>query len=147
VKTVVAAIIEFDRRVLICQRRAGDHYAFKWEFPGGKVKPGETLQAALKRELREELDADCPIGAEIYRVRFRYPEMRDEIELVFYAATAHPDSVCNMVFQQMRWAEYSELLNVDFLPADHDLVAKLASGVLRPTPRDVAAGTPGEKHR
>ena len=53
--TVVAALIESDGRVLVCQRRRGDRFALLWEFPGGKVEPGEELSAALARELREEL--------------------------------------------------------------------------------------------
>lgn len=139
--TVVAAIIEVNHRVLICQRREGDRYAFKWEFPGGKVKPGETLRAALQRELREELGAECVIGAEIHRARVHYPEMRDDLELVFFLATASPLAVRNVVFQQMRWAEYADLPGVDFLPADRELVAQLASGALRATPLDASANT------
>jgi 8-oxo-dGTP diphosphatase len=115
--TVVAAIIEFDNRVLICQRHEEDRYGLKWEFPGGKVEIGETLQGALARELREEVGAECVIGEEVYRTRFRYPEMRDELELVFLSAFANPQSVRNVVFQQIRWAKYSELPGMDFLPA------------------------------
>ncbi len=130
--TVVAGIIEFDDRVLICQRHEEDRYALKWEFPGGKVEPGETLQGALARELREELGADCAIGEEIYRTRFGNPEIRDELELIFFSAFATPQSVRNMIFQKIRWVEYAELPGVDFLPTDHELVTKLAEGTLRP---------------
>jgi 8-oxo-dGTP diphosphatase len=134
--TVVAAIIENAGRVLIGQRRKGNGFGLKWEFPGGKVKPGESLEAALKRELREELGAECVIGAEVYRTRFQYPEMRDALELVFFSATAAPESVRNVVFEQIRWALPSELPTVDFLPADRELVAKLSRGELglRPQP-------------
>jgi len=129
--TVVAAIIENAGRVLIGQRRKGNGFGLKWEFPGGKVKSGESLEAALARELREELGAECRIGPEVYRTRFQYPEMRDALELVFFSAAAAPDSVRNIVFEQLRWALPAELPAVDFLPADRELVAKLSRGKLK----------------
>lgn len=129
--TVVAAIIENAGRVLIGQRRRGDSFELRWEFPGGKVKPGETLEAALRRELREELGAECRIGREIYRTRFQYPEMRDTLELIFFSAGTAPESVRNIVFEEIRWALPSELPAMDFLPADRELIAKLASGELQ----------------
>ncbi len=52
---VVAAVIERDERILICQRRPGQSHALQWEFPGGKIEPGETPAQALARELEEEL--------------------------------------------------------------------------------------------
>ena len=68
---VVAAVIEKEGRVLICQRKLGRH-ALKWEFPGGKIESGESPQQALKRELREELCIDAVIGEEIHRQTVRY---------------------------------------------------------------------------
>jgi mutator protein MutT len=138
--TVVAGLIESNGRVLICQRRKGGGFGLKWEFPGGKVKPGEELKPALERELREELGANCSIGQEIYRTRFRYPEMRGEIELVFFFASGPPDSFQNLIFEQIRWAAIPTLADVDFLPADRELIEKLASGEL-PLPPIAAAGS------
>jgi mutator protein MutT len=68
---VVAAVIERDGMVLICQRKDRGKHALKWEFPGGKVEPGEGYRAALVRELTEELGIDAVIGDEIERYDFQ----------------------------------------------------------------------------
>src|SRR5580700_10056447 len=67
--TVVAALIESEGKLLICQRRRGSNFELKWEFPGGKVKPRESLPQALLRELQEELDIDAAIGHELFRAQ------------------------------------------------------------------------------
>jgi mutator protein MutT len=128
---VVAAIIEFQGKLLVCQRRKGSNFELKWEFPGGKKKPGETLAQALSRELSEELGIEAVIGPEIYRTRHRYAELSEPIELVFFAATAHPDRIENRVFERIEWREPAQLRDLDFLPADRDLVEKLAAGEFR----------------
>ena len=64
---VVAAVIEQDGEILVCQRRRGSRHELKWEFPGGKVEPGEEPRAALIRELQEELKIDADIGPELNR--------------------------------------------------------------------------------
>ena len=123
--TVVAAVVEKDGRILICQRRRGDRFELKWEFPGGKVQAGETLQNALLRELREELNVNAQIGVEIHRTRHRYAQIDRELELVFFAARLGPEPPANLAFEQIVWAEKSELPGYDFLPADLELVARL----------------------
>jgi len=85
--TVVAALIEQSARMLICQRSRNGSFPLSWEFPGGKVEPGESLPEALARELREELGVASIIGAEQYRTRHSYahqPELADGLELVFF---------------------------------------------------------------
>src|SRR6185437_5225031 len=104
---VVAAIIEHDGRLLICQRCVGGPFGLKWEFPGGKMRPGETAEAALARELREELGVEAHIGQLLSRVRHRYSELADAIELTFFAATLAADAndgsrISNFVFEQIR---------------------------------------------
>jgi 8-oxo-dGTP diphosphatase len=128
---VVAAIIKSEGRLLICQRRAGDAFALKWEFPGGKVNRGEDPATALERELGEELGVAATIGREVYRTRHLYAELPDEIELIFFSVEADPATVRNLVFEQILWAKPADLHVMDFLPADSELVAKLASGALR----------------
>ncbi len=132
--TVVAALVERDGRMLICQRRRGDHFAFKWEFPGGKVRAGETLQEGLARELNEEFgvahDA-ISIGREVYRTRHRYSEVTEEIALVFFTAQLPAADLKNLAFERIEWAPLAALPGYDFLPADRVLVAQLASGALR----------------
>jgi 8-oxo-dGTP diphosphatase len=128
---VVAALIECDGKLLACQRRRGSKFELMWEFPGGKTEPGEGLEQALARELREELGVVVRIGPEIYRVRHRYPEMKDGIELVFFAVSVNPAEVKNLDFEQIAWREPSSLPQLNFLPADRELIDKLANGSLR----------------
>ena len=123
---VVAAVIEQNGRILICQRRRGDRFELQWEFPGGKVQAGETPQQALVRELREELNVSAKIGEEIYRTRHLYPEFDRELELLFFAATLGPEPPRNLAFEQIVWAERTRLADYDFLPADRELVALLS---------------------
>lgn len=128
--TVAAALIEHDGKLLACQRRRGDKFELMWEFPGGKVEPGETPCDALARELHEELGVSARIGREVYRTRHQYAEMAVPLELVFFAASADPARIRNLVFEQIRWCEPVSLPGLDFLPADRELIAQLASGAL-----------------
>lgn len=127
---VVAALIQREGRLLICQRRKNDTFPLKWEFPGGKIKPGESPAEALARELKEELGAAATIGTELYRTRHRYAEHCDEIELYFFLATVDAGVVSNLAFEQIQWAELAALPAFDFLPADRELIHLLASGAL-----------------
>jgi 8-oxo-dGTP diphosphatase len=124
--TVVAAVIEQSGHILICQRRRGDRFELKWEFPGGKVQPGETPQQALVRELKEELQVSAKIGPELHRTRHRYAEMDAEIELLFFAVTLGPETLMNHAFETIEWAERPRLPVYDFLAADRELVERLA---------------------
>jgi len=129
--TVVAALIEYDGRILACQRRRGDTFELLWEFPGGKRRPGEKLEAALARELREELGVEARIGREMYRTRHRYREMAAGIDLVFFAARVERTEVRNRVFERISWREPRTLTSLNFLPADKKLVEKLATGAIQ----------------
>lgn len=128
--TVVAALIYDDGKLLVCQRKRGTSFAMMWEFPGGKVKPGETLGQALVRELEEELGTKATIGSEVYRAQHRYAELSDAIELIFFDARVDPKKVRNLVFEEILWRYPSSLLELNFLPADKELIEKLASGAL-----------------
>lgn len=129
--TVVAALIEWEGKLLACQRRRGGAFELMWEFPGGKVQPGESLEAALARELREELGVSARIGPEIHRARHQYAEMNEPIELVFFAAGVAPGEIRNLVFERIEWCEPPKLPELDFLPADRALIEMLAGGTLR----------------
>ncbi len=124
---VVAAIIERDGRVLVCQRKQGQSHAGKWEFPGGKVEAGEDFTAALKRELREELGIAATVGPEITRYSFAYPG-KTAIQLVFYQVTEFAGEPVNLIFQQIRWERKRDLPSLDFLEGDVEFVKRLASG-------------------
>ena len=128
--TVVAALIHDHGNLLVCQRKRGTSFAMMWEFPGGKVKPGEELERALARELDEELGTRATIGSEVYRTQHRYAELGEPIELVFFHASVDPRSVQNLVFEQISWCAPSSLPELNFLPADKELIEKLASGAL-----------------
>jgi 8-oxo-dGTP diphosphatase len=132
VRTVVAALICQDSKLLVCQRRRDDSHALRWEFPGGKVESGESPAEALVRELREELGVAAIIGDEVYRTRHRYSELQDELVLIFYwASIGDSVSLQNLVFERFEWAGPSELPRYDFLPADKELIDLLASGSIR----------------
>lgn len=130
---VVAAIIEERGRLLICQRRRGDAFEMKWEFPGGKIRRGETPRAALARELREELGVAACIGREVFRTRHRYAEPQREVEIAFFAATRLFPAPRNIVFERIVWVRRGDLLRYDFLAADRALVARLVRGELNIT--------------
>ena len=125
---VVAAIIEREGRILICQRRRTARFPLKWEFPGGKVEQGETPQLTLQRELLEELGAKFTIGHELYRTEYKYRDTDTPFALRFFAAASAQQDLKNSSFEQMFWARPAELPAYDFLEANRELIGKLASG-------------------
>lgn len=132
-RLVVAAVIEgSDRRLLICQRRRNDTSPLKWEFPGGKVESGESPEAALARELREELAVTLSKCFEIGRTRYKYAATSEELEIRFYAASIVENELTPKAFEQIVWVLPRELGNYDFLPANGQLIAQLATGKIKP---------------
>jgi 8-oxo-dGTP diphosphatase len=123
---VVAAVIERGGRILIGQRKRDDSHGLKWEFPGGKVEPGEHLRTALARELEEELAIQARIGDEISRYRYRYTG-RAPFELIFFRVLEFGGEPANLAFEQIAWVEPHELPSYDFLDGDADFVKTLAS--------------------
>jgi len=126
--TVVAAVTERDGRILICRRKRGQAHELKWEFPGGKVEPGEAPSAALKRELAEELGIDAAIGPEITRYEFAYPG-KPLILLIFFAVSEFSGDPRNLVFEEIAWEPRHRLPSYDFLEGDFDFVQTLAGNV------------------
>lgn len=132
-KLVVAAVIErSDRRLLIGQRRRIDTSPLKWEFPGGKVDEGETPEAALARELKEELGAKLRKSVPIGRVIHKYASTPEELEILFYAAKISETEVLPRAFEKIAWVLPKELGDYDFLAANAQLVAQLATGRIKP---------------
>jgi 8-oxo-dGTP diphosphatase len=126
-KRVVAALIVKDGKILICQRTRHQVMPLKWEFPGGKIEPGEQPRDALRRELEEELGIDALIGEEVARIRHNYSG-GGAVELRFYAVHQYTGELENRIFRDVQWAERKELPTYDFLEADLGLVKDLAAG-------------------
>ncbi|MGC1484555.1 MAG: (deoxy)nucleoside triphosphate pyrophosphohydrolase [Candidatus Acidiferrum sp.] len=132
-RVVVAAVIERnDRRFLIGQRRRNDTSPLKWEFPGGKVEEGEAPETALARELREELAVTLDKCVEIGRTHHKYATAPEELEIHFYAAGIRESTIIPKTFEQIAWVLPKELANYDFLAANTQLIAQLATGRLKP---------------
>mgnify|MGYP006296445139 CR=1 FL=1 len=120
---VTAAVIERADAFLLTRRVRGQHLEGMWEFPGGKVEPGETLEASLVRELREELDLDATVGEEVFAVEHPYEDR--VIRLHFFACTFTGDPT-PLLGQQMRWVPRAELASLPFPPADAELIRRLS---------------------
>jgi 8-oxo-dGTP diphosphatase len=132
-RVVVAAVIErSDRRLLIGQRRRTDTSPLKWEFPGGKVEEGETPEAALARELKEELGATLRKSVPIGRVVHEYAETQEQLEILFFAAEIAEAELTPRPFEKIAWVLPKELADYDFLAANSGLVAQLATGRIKP---------------
>jgi 8-oxo-dGTP diphosphatase len=123
---VTAGILTRDDQILICQRHRSDAYGLQWEFPGGKVRNGEELKAALRRELEEELAIEAEIGIEVFRLRHRYPDRY--VEVVFFSVPEFRGQARNQVFEAITWARRAELSQFNFLEADRELVSRIARG-------------------
>ncbi len=130
---VVAAIItrktDEGTEVLICQRTAEETFPLQWEFPGGKVEPGESLPKALLRELDEELGIVADVGRRLAVVRHTYPSGRN-VELHFFRVESFAGAIQNRIFAQVTWAPLDTLFEYSFLAADHALLRELAEGKL-----------------
>jgi len=101
----------------------------KWEFPGGKIEPGEEPAAALQRELEEELGIHATIGELVTRIEHRYKH-GGAVELQFFVVRKFENEIQNRIFKDVRWEKLSELPKYDFLEADRGLVQRLAEGKL-----------------
>ncbi len=126
-KRVVAALIFQDEKILVCQRTRHQTMPLKWEFPGGKIEPGEQPRDALRRELEEELGIDATIGDEVARIRHEY-RSGAAVELRFYTVREYKGELENKIFKDVRWAKPPELPSFDFLEADLGLVRDLVEG-------------------
>ena len=123
---VVAAIIERDGRILICRRTAEQSHALKWEFPGGKVEPGESPQQALERELEEELGIRHAAGEEITRYQYTYPG-KSPILLFFFRIARFEGEPANRIFHEMRWEAAQHLAGFDFVEGDIEFIRGLSA--------------------
>ena len=127
---VSAGILSRNGRVLACQRRPDQTHASKWEFPGGKRELGESIEACLRRELREELGIEADVGAELWRTEHTYPG-RATVALFFFRVDSFAGEIANRVFAEVRWVAVDALGTLDFLAADRELIRRLQEGLIR----------------
>jgi 8-oxo-dGTP diphosphatase len=128
---VVAAILEREGRVLIGRRQPAQAHPLKWEFPGGKVEPGESPPQALTRELEEELGIREAAGEEIARYEYTYPG-RAPITLFFFRITSYQGEPRNLIFREMRWEPRENLGRFDFVEGDLPFLRGFAPGPAGP---------------
>jgi len=112
--------------VLLCQRRRASRYPLKWEFPGGKVEPGEEAETCLRRELEEELGISGEIGTIYHRQQHAYADS-GSFDVVYYRVSSFSGDIVNRVFETYRWVRIPELARYDILEGNQEVVRKLMS--------------------
>jgi len=120
--SVAAAVIAAEGRVFATQRGYGP-WKDGWEFPGGKIEPGETQEQALVREIREELDAEISVGEKLAQVEYDYPEFH--LSMGCYICALLSGRLTLKEHEAARWLSLNELDAVDWLPADRAAVEAL----------------------
>ena len=128
---VVAAVItasnEYGEKMIFATQRGYGEFKDGWEFPGGKVEPGETPQAALKREIMEELETEIEVGDLIETIEYDYPTFHLSMDC-FWAEIVKGDLVLRE-HEAAKWLTREQLESVDWLPADLGLVEKVRVGM------------------
>lgn len=122
-KDVVAALIWDQGKFMICQRPAHKARGLLWEFVGGKVEPGETMEAALIRECLEELDITVDVGSIYTQVLHEYPDIH--IRLTLFHCTIAEGVPKLLEHNDLKWILPTEIPDYDFCPADTDILAML----------------------
>jgi 8-oxo-dGTP diphosphatase len=128
VLVVAAAVVEREGRVMLCQRLPNAHNGLKWEFPGGKLEAGETPEAALARELREELDIDVAVGRVRDAVYHRYPDR--DVLVLFYSCTISSGEPATVQCNAIAWVKPEDMQCYDFAGADLVFVKRNYTGQL-----------------
>ena len=119
---VVAAVIRKDDKIFTTQRGYGEWKDW-WEFPGGKMEPGETQEEALKREIREELSTDISVDEFLCTVEYDYPKFH--LVMHCYMCSLLTDSLHLNEHEAAKWLGREELTSVKWLPADVEVIERL----------------------
>jgi 8-oxo-dGTP diphosphatase len=120
IDVAVAILRDGDGRVLLCRRPTGARYGDRWEFPGGKLEPGESHLAALRRELREELDVDAPEATLLHAVETRY-EDGGIFAVSFFIVESWIGEPRNLAASELVWVAPGELAGYDLLEGSRDV--------------------------
>ena len=120
---VVAALIRDGEKLLICQRPAHKGNGLLWEFVGGKAEPGETLQEALIRECREELDVTVAVGEPFMEAEHQYPDIH--VHLTLFNASIVEGEPKRLEHNDLRWVTADRLGDFPFCPADKEIIRRL----------------------
>lgn len=124
---VVAAIIMNDGQIFATQRGYGD-YKDWWEFPGGKIEPGETPEEALVREIREELNAEIEVGRLVDTVEYDYPKFH--MMMRCYLCRLISDEIELVEHEAARWLDMDDVWSVKWLPSDIEVIEDLFGGLV-----------------
>ena len=119
---VSAAVVLREGRVMLCQRKPGVHNGLKWEFPGGKLEPGESPEEALARELSEELSVGVRVGHIADAVYHRYPDR--EVLVLFYMCEIESGEPACVDCNAVAWARIEDVTSYDFAGADRVFVER-----------------------
>lgn len=127
VAAVITACNDNGEKIIFATQRGYGEFKDGWEFPGGKVEPGETLQEALKREIMEELETEIKVGDLIETIEYDYPTFHLSMDC-FWAEIVKGDLVLRE-HEAAKWLTKGQLGSVDWLPADLGLVEKVRVGM------------------
>ena len=125
---VVAAVVQEAGQFLLCQRHDGPHLALKWEFPGGKIETNETPEAALRREISEELGVDCSVGRQIAEVTHHYPEKSVRIRFFLASLEGRPQPI---VHRALEWIRPRDFCDFESPPPNSIVLDRIRSGDIR----------------
>ena len=120
---VTGAIIQKDNKFLVGRRAPSEKSPGLWEFPGGKLEHGETLQECIKRELKEELGINAEIGDLFLHYTYDYPHI--SYELYFFKIKKYKGDLIKTAHDKLEWVKLEEFYKYNFLPGDNPLIDKL----------------------
>ncbi len=122
---VAMALVVHNGKILIAQRKKGKHQEFMWEFPGGKLEPGETLQQCLEREFIEEMNKPITVGDFFAEATFSYPDKGDFHFSAYWAGCSDDTIPALNEHENACWVTPADFKNYAFCPADIPFIEKL----------------------